>query len=71
MTLNEKIDDLRERVVRTEERTKNTYNNVKELRKDFKHSDFNPLWLRVMIVVNGVICFWLSALTYLLVKRGV
>ena len=43
--------------------------NIHALRKTFHKSDFNPLWLRVVILINTGIFAWLSVLTYLVVQK--
>ena len=70
MSVGKKLDKLQETVARIDERTILMQKDIDSLKTLFRKSDFNPLWLKVMIAINGVIGLWLSALTWLVVKNS-
>ncbi len=63
MDVAEKLSELGERVASVETTVAHLDNQIHQLRRAFHKSDFNPLWLRVMIIINGFICAWLTVLS--------
>jgi len=63
------ITELSERVASLETSIEYLNENIHILRKEFHKSDFNPLWLRIVVLINTGIFTWLTALTYLVLKK--
>lgn len=69
MSLDEQVHKMGERVASLETSIQYMDQNIHALRKSFHKSDFNPLWLRVVILINTGIFAWLSILTYVIVQK--
>jgi len=69
MDLTQKLETLPERVASLETSILHMDQSIHALRKSFHKSDFNPLWLRVVISINTGIFAWLSVLTWIIVQK--
>ena len=69
MSLGSRVDKLAERIAALETGQGYIDRNVQALRKDFQKSDYNPLWLRIMVLTNAGVFAWLSILTWLVVQK--
>jgi len=65
----EQIADVRERVSSLETSIEYLNENIHGLREAFRKSDFNPLWLRIVVLINTGIFAWLSILTWIVVQK--
>jgi len=69
MSLSKTITKIGERVASLETSIQYLDQSIHSLRETFHKSDFNPLWLRVVVLINTGIFAWLSVLTYLVIQK--
>lgn len=70
MSVNKKVDTLIIQVAKLEEALHALSADIALLKKMALSGSQNPLWLRVVAILNGALTVWLSVLTWLIVKSG-